>query len=209
MNGYSELASIMGKYSEMGILRRFGTLNAQNLLYLQAELTELEIGLKKAAQDDIDHGNHGDVRRRLFAQNWTLLSRPIGDGDETQWAKILQIRTKLREYSECKSFAVCTQVDPDNVLICYIDECLFYQVKLSKLDRPDQNNLKEFRRLLEDNWPLVGPDRLAWDDLNETDLVVIRRPGSRDLFSTLFFQTWVPFFHEIVGKYFKVCAVQF
>jgi hypothetical protein len=40
-NGYTKLAIQMGQYSEMAIFRRFGALNAQNLLYLQAELVQL------------------------------------------------------------------------------------------------------------------------------------------------------------------------
>jgi len=38
MNEYSKLASLMGPHPELAIFRRFSTLNAQNLLYLQTEL---------------------------------------------------------------------------------------------------------------------------------------------------------------------------
>lgn len=100
MNGYHDLASVMGRYFELGIFRRFGTLSTLNLLYLQAELTDLEEELKVLAQSDIERGNDGDLRRSFFAQDWRKLSKPLCNGDEKQWEKMLQIREKLKEY--CK-----------------------------------------------------------------------------------------------------------
>ena len=103
MEGYPELASIMGRYFEMGILRRFGTLNTLNLLYLQAELIELETHLQEIAGRDAK----SDVPFRSdFAQDWVLLSSPSGNGDEEQWQKVLDVRAKLKEYSECN---LCTR----------------------------------------------------------------------------------------------------
>lgn len=105
MEGYSELASIMGRYFQMGILRRFGTLNALNLLYLQAELTELESELQEIADKDAK----SDIPFRSdFAQDWVFLSKPIGNGDEKQWEKVLEIRAKLKEYSKRRpACAIC------------------------------------------------------------------------------------------------------
>lgn len=100
MNGYHDLASVMSRYFGLGIFRRFGTLSTLNLLYLQAELTDLEKELKVLAQSDAESGNAGDVRRSYFAQNWKILSKPLGNGDEKQWEKMLQVREKLKEY--CK-----------------------------------------------------------------------------------------------------------
>ena len=45
MEGYAKLASFMASDSEFAIFRRFGALNAQNLLYYQAELMDLETHL--------------------------------------------------------------------------------------------------------------------------------------------------------------------
>lgn len=42
LRGYSQLAEYIGKYPESGIFRRFGSLNAKNTLYYQAELQYLE-----------------------------------------------------------------------------------------------------------------------------------------------------------------------
>ncbi len=45
--GYTALALLMGRVPEVAIFRRFSTLNARNLLYLQAELVQLEDDLEK------------------------------------------------------------------------------------------------------------------------------------------------------------------
>ncbi|PMD29525.1 hypothetical protein L207DRAFT_538709 [Hyaloscypha variabilis F] len=52
MEGYARIATLMGRSPELGIFRGFKMLNAQNLLYLQAELTQLEIDLGKLREND-------------------------------------------------------------------------------------------------------------------------------------------------------------
>jgi hypothetical protein len=49
MEGYAKVAHLMGTHGEFGIFRRFQTLNMQNLLYLQAEITHLEAELRQGA----------------------------------------------------------------------------------------------------------------------------------------------------------------
>lgn len=100
MHNYADLASMMGRYPDTGILRRFGTLNMQNLLYLQAELTKLESELHVLARADIDQGNSGDRVKSWYAQDWIPLSNYYGNTDDKQWQKMLQIREKLKEYSK-------------------------------------------------------------------------------------------------------------
>jgi hypothetical protein len=99
MNGYSKLASLMGSHPELAIFRRFGTLNAQNLLYLQAELVHLERKLQRCVASDIASG-HAD--RIIYDRHWQSLtesgSRP--DGDPEQWETALKIRKLLKEYSK-------------------------------------------------------------------------------------------------------------
>lgn len=99
MAGYDRLASLMGVYSEVAIFRRFGALNAQNLLYLQAELTTLELEFRRIAQADAVSG-HQD--RTLYSRDWQTLSESVNapGGDDAQWTTFLRIREKLKEYSE-------------------------------------------------------------------------------------------------------------
>lgn len=97
--GYSRLASLMGAHPETAIVRRFGSLNALNLLYLQAELTDLENGLHKQAKEDTESGH---FERSIYARDWQTLSESVmaEDGNPEQWNLMLRVRDKLSEYSE-------------------------------------------------------------------------------------------------------------
>ena len=63
MDGYDKLAAFIAVDHGMTICRRFSTLNAKNLLYLQAELVNLEAELRDiVAQDKLSP----DATKRLF-----------------------------------------------------------------------------------------------------------------------------------------------
>jgi hypothetical protein len=98
MAGYPRLASIMGAYPEVGVFRRFGALNAQNLLYLQAELTCLENELRNQEKSDLESG---DQERSIYGRDWQTLAESIDSNASQQWKLFLRIREKLNEYSEC------------------------------------------------------------------------------------------------------------
>jgi hypothetical protein len=57
--GYPSLAGQIELRPETAIFRRFGSLNAENLLYLQAELTSLERELQLQQLGDHLSGNGG------------------------------------------------------------------------------------------------------------------------------------------------------
>jgi hypothetical protein len=99
MAGYNMLGSMMGAHPEVAIVRRFGALNAQNILYLQAELTTLELKLKRCAKADADSAHQ---KRTVYDRDWQTLSGSLQsqDGDPEQWMTILNIREKLKEYSK-------------------------------------------------------------------------------------------------------------
>ena len=97
VESYTGLASFMGRYPEMRILRRFGRLNMQNLLYLQAELVQLGTELQEMEGGEEEPGN---PHQQFYAQDWRMLSNHFLVGDNDQYKKVLEIRKKLREYSE-------------------------------------------------------------------------------------------------------------
>lgn len=99
MNGYTKLASFISSHPELAIFRRFGTLNAQNLLYLQAELVHLENRLKECLKAD---ASSGQIDRTMYDRDWQSLSESTfaPDGNPEQWATALQIRKTLKEYSK-------------------------------------------------------------------------------------------------------------
>ncbi|KAI0479761.1 hypothetical protein F4859DRAFT_529914 [Xylaria cf. heliscus] len=55
--GYTKLAEYMGQQPQLAIFRRFGTLANANLLYLQAEIAELELRLKDVQKQDRESSN--------------------------------------------------------------------------------------------------------------------------------------------------------
>jgi len=96
MEGYAKLARLMSRHNEYGILRSFSELNAKNLLYLQAELVELESELRALANADKSSQNRV---RQHYEKDWRLLNESLHDGYDEQWKKMLQIREKLNTYS--------------------------------------------------------------------------------------------------------------
>lgn len=64
--GYPKLAALMNLIPETCIFRRFGTLNSLNLLYLQAELTDIERKLQEAQIVDF---TKGEGFKHLYAKN--------------------------------------------------------------------------------------------------------------------------------------------
>jgi hypothetical protein len=97
-NGYTKLASLMGAHTETMILRRFGSLNAQNLLYYQAELVHLEEKLQKLVKANAESG-HDD--RSIYDRDWQTLSEAenCANGDAEHWRTVQEVRRILKEYS--------------------------------------------------------------------------------------------------------------
>lgn len=96
IEGYPKLACHIGKYPEHSIYRRFGSLNSQNLLYLQAELTHLEVKLRRLEAADLasTEGN-----RSQYSKDWHWLNSSSPEGDSEQLKTVKAMRYTLKEYS--------------------------------------------------------------------------------------------------------------
>ncbi len=95
---YPRLSEFMGLWPEVAIFRRYGALNAQNLLFLQAEIAHLERELKGIRERE---EKREDERGLLAQRSWFELSQATEDGEYCpQWAVIQEIRSKLSEYSK-------------------------------------------------------------------------------------------------------------
>jgi hypothetical protein len=95
MEGYEKLARLMGNSHTDGhflIFQKFEHLSAQNLLYLQAEIVNLQETLGNLAKEDAESE---DPERKLFARDWWALSSA---DDSEQWETFLQLRNKLKTY---------------------------------------------------------------------------------------------------------------
>lgn len=95
-NGYPGLAKFIGPNFDqgLGIFRQFAELNAQKLVYMQAEILCLEQELKFLTERD-ERGPDPTAKR--FARSVWEMRRV---GNSVQWAKILEIRDKLNDYSK-------------------------------------------------------------------------------------------------------------
>lgn len=94
---YPRLSEFMSLWPEVAIFRRFGALNAQNLLFLQAEIAHLEQELKIIRERE---EKWEDERGLLAQRSWFELSQATEDGEYCpQWVVIQDIRSKLSEYS--------------------------------------------------------------------------------------------------------------
>lgn len=92
--GYPRLAQLMGTFSHTAIVRRFGTLNALNLLSLQAELIYLE----QDYQSRVERDNLSDnIDISVLSEDFEALRESDG-----RQCKLLhtKIRPKLKEYSK-------------------------------------------------------------------------------------------------------------
>lgn len=96
--GYPRLGAQMALRPETAMFRTFAALNAQNLLYFQAELTLLETDLKR--QQTEDSADKTGVKSQ-YALNWYDLRE---SGENGQLDLMLKIRRTLKEYSKTPPF---------------------------------------------------------------------------------------------------------
>lgn len=98
VRGYPHLADKIGSQPRYAIFRRFGAINAENLLYLQAELTDLEKKLHEQQKADSESG-HDNKSKYSLNWYWLNVSASGDDGDTYQLDLVLKIRETLEKYS--------------------------------------------------------------------------------------------------------------
>ncbi len=94
--GYPKMADFVGLEPQLAIFKRFGSLNAENLLYMQAEIAGLEEDLRLIVDQDASTSN--DKENRNFSVSWRTLQE--AGSESLQYRKRMEIREKLKEYSE-------------------------------------------------------------------------------------------------------------
>ena len=97
MADYNKLAGLVGSHQELTILRKFGTLNAKNLLYMQSELLHLQSELEGI---ELENKYSNDTERSAFLTSLFDLKDSDGTSKELQWRKVLEIQGKLKNYSQ-------------------------------------------------------------------------------------------------------------
>jgi len=126
---------MMGSHPELAIFRRFGAMNVQSMLYLQAELVHLELQLREYARDD---EQSRDPERRAFSLNWQKLSESTTNSDDKQWKTMLRIRETLKEYSKLIPEAKPQHIDksrPGSITAEHVSEARPTQPSRSRVSR--------------------------------------------------------------------------
>lgn len=95
--GYPTLAARMSLIPEVAIFRRFGSANAQNLLYMQAEILHMENTLRSYQIRDSNSQDHRTAWH--VADWWHMAHAHEQDRNDEQWKLVQDIRQKLKEYS--------------------------------------------------------------------------------------------------------------
>jgi hypothetical protein len=95
VHGYPKLASHISTAPSSLITRSFASLAARNILYLQAELVHLEIKLQELESRD---STSPVGKKEMFAKDWYWLQSSGTEAEGEQWATVLDIRGKLKEY---------------------------------------------------------------------------------------------------------------
>lgn len=63
MANYTRLSELIGAHQDLAIFRKFSSLNAKNILYMQAELLHLQAELEKI---ELANGHSADAQKAAF-----------------------------------------------------------------------------------------------------------------------------------------------
>jgi hypothetical protein len=107
--GYDRLAAWIASDRGLSIYRRFAKLNAKNLLYLQAEIITVAEDLREIIDED-EKSEDAKVQR-FTTSVWYLKNTP-----SLQWARFLELRRLLNEYSPSNSHYIAREVRTDGQL---------------------------------------------------------------------------------------------
>ncbi|KAH8652463.1 hypothetical protein BX600DRAFT_95137 [Xylariales sp. PMI_506] len=182
--GYSKLASLMGTYPEVAIFRRFASLNALNLLHLQAELHILEATLEEQIRND---AASDDYWRRTYDRDWESLSQSTSakDGNSEQWRLMQQVREKLNEYNQG----------------------LVFQHMVANIKSPNMTDIKFLQKWMATpdmgGIQLIGPDSEIWNDNELVELACLRPRLNDSWLSSFVSSKFIRWWHYAIGWYFK------
>ncbi|ERF73954.1 hypothetical protein EPUS_05377 [Endocarpon pusillum Z07020] len=109
ITGYEKIALTMSKHDDLSIFRRFDILNAQNLLYLQAELHILEWEFQEQLAKDL---TSTEGERKYYAFDWKTLDRVYQENQ----AILLYAETKQLQKPQRSRWSVL-----ENILYRYIE----------------------------------------------------------------------------------------
>ena len=194
--GYPAVARIMAEPG-VTVFKRFGELNAQNLLYMQAELLLLENELKLIASDD-----EGDENTKDYATSWRVLLQ----SDSLQLSKILELREKLEAYSMLTHFEPIMSIAHNQQ-----DRALIQQAQVAQIPAAQEYDHDLLQRYVYGD-PAAGRPRHIVKGIesrpfrNEElhDMVVLHPRPELDSFTRILAERLLPWLDRRVLHRFKV-----
>ncbi|KAE9367093.1 hypothetical protein N431DRAFT_418207 [Stipitochalara longipes BDJ] len=190
MEGYPKLAQLMGNSHADGhflIFQKFEPLSAQNILYLQAEIVNLQETLNQSAKEDAESDG---PKRREFTRDWLALSSAE---DCEQWETFVRLRKTLKEYYEA----------------------IAQHQMITNIPKPHKSDLKSLQLWLErpsgGNCSFVGADRYVYEKNTSGLGTLASKNGTVDpltrvlLYSLpkLYHSLIVDPLHRLLGKWVK------
>ncbi|KAN0089867.1 hypothetical protein V8E51_018446 [Hyaloscypha variabilis] len=179
MEGYEKLAQLMGNSRTDGhflIFQKFESLSAQNILYLQAEIVNLQETLGGLAKENAESDC---PERKKIAQDWWSLSSAK---DCEQWETFLHLRRTLKEYYEA----------------------IAQHQMISSIPQPHKSDLKFLQRWLErpnmGNCSLVGADRRVYDTNTFGLGSLASKHGNIDPLTSLLLYSLPNLYHRLIVR---------
>jgi hypothetical protein len=182
--GYPKLAARTEVQPELAIYRRFGALNAQNLLYYQAELVDIE---EKLMTQQVKDSQDTTGAKQKYSSNWFRLKVSATDGDTKQLDLVTRMREILKEYSQ---YNLCIQQELCSLF--NVDHALIQQSFILNYPKPADWDLHFIQDFLQSNemgpLALIGKDAEVWGSYSErhshsADLVTLKPRVKQDTFS--------------------------
>jgi hypothetical protein len=103
VNGYPSLAAfiVSDKDRSASVYRSYHRLTSGNLLYLEAELFDLE-----RQQDDLDENDFkGNLEAKEYVRDWAILGSDNDSRCIERRKLLVNTRAKIKEYRECLAAA--------------------------------------------------------------------------------------------------------
>ncbi|KAI1197743.1 hypothetical protein F5X97DRAFT_333812 [Nemania serpens] len=181
--GYTRLAEFMGQQPQLAIFRRFAALTNANLLYLQAEITQLEDRLDVVQTQD---SQSSDDARQKYLRSWNQLSMSAGFDAGSPEREQYELIMRLRE------------------LIVQYQQALFFHREALALRTPHIKILEDLREWIQRPTMgfihIISKDWKTWHYYGETDLITFEN-STMDRFTALVTYTIVDIYHSLIGRH--------
>ncbi|KAH6694285.1 hypothetical protein BKA61DRAFT_499160 [Leptodontidium sp. MPI-SDFR-AT-0119] len=139
LEGYSDLAAFKSSDAHFSVWRRFDQLGAQNMLYYEAEVQQLEFELRELDDKDKETIRTGNEKEKNYidarARSWKVLTMQV-DWQDARAMKRMDLITRLR------------------VAMKEYEKALLRRNRITSLGKPDRNSFLAFKNWLRTREPL-------------------------------------------------------